>query len=133
VPWPGYAAWARENTFICATVETEEGIRNFDEIIAVEGVNAVGIGTFDLSVAMGFGGDYQHPKVVAKAAELSAAARARGLEIFGAVIEYSNLASELERLKSADARLVMYPGDRFLLSSIYKRAVASLSSWAGVE
>lgn len=43
-----------ENILVIPHIETEEAVQNFDEIINVEGVDAVFIGTTDLSVNMGY-------------------------------------------------------------------------------
>lgn len=121
-PWSEYAEFSNENMFICATIETVEGVRNHEEIMAVPGLDAISVGTFDLSLSMGHGSDYTHPEVVAVFEKLTAAARANGLEIMGAVLDYSRLEAELRRLTASGVRIILYPGDRFLLSSIYRSA-----------
>lgn len=130
-PWGEYAAWTRDNIFICGIVETELGLQNFDDIIAVEGVHAIAVGTFDLSVAMGYANDYKNPAIVSKFEELSSKIRAKGLDLMGSVLDYNHLEAEMERLKAADVRLVLYPGDRFLLSALYRSAVAGFAADAG--
>ena len=132
-PWPEYAAWARDNIFICGVVETERGFNEFDDIIAIEGVNAIAIGMFDLAVAMGRGGDYNHPDVVARFVDLAQRARSKNVDVMGAVMNYRQLDPELKRLRDAGVNIVIYPGDRFLLSSIFRDAVATLSHGPGDE
>lgn len=131
VSWSDYSAWANDNIFVCGIIETEMGVRNFDEIVAVEGVNAMAIGTFDLSVALGYLNDYKNPKIVSLFEDLSAKIRARGIELMGSVLDYNYLDAEMKRLKEADVRLVLYPGDRFLMSAMYRSAVAQFAQ--GVE
>lgn len=126
-PWSEYAEWSNDNMFICATIETMEGVRNYEEIIAVPGLNAISIGTFDLSLSMGHAGDYTHPDVTAVFERLSSDARAKGLDIMGAVLDYSRLETELDRLTASGVRIILYPGDRFLLSSIYRSAGQTLA------
>lgn len=54
---------ANQETMVIVLVEEPEGIAHLDEIIAVEGVDVVGIGDGDLSHAMGFVGDKANPKL----------------------------------------------------------------------
>ncbi len=126
-PWQDYADWSNANMFICAIIETVEGVRNFDEIISVPGLNAICIGTFDLGMSMGHGSNYDHPEVTATFNRLSTATRERGLELLGGVLDFNQLDAELESLTAAGVRLVLYPGDRFLLSALYRSAGQSLA------
>jgi 4-hydroxy-2-oxoheptanedioate aldolase len=45
-------------------VEDMEGVEHLDEILAVEGIDSIGIGASDLTASMGHPGDYDHPEVV---------------------------------------------------------------------
>jgi len=56
-------AQANEETMVIVLVEEPEGIENLDEIIAVEGVDVIGIGDGDLSHALGFVGDKSNPEL----------------------------------------------------------------------
>lgn len=58
--WGKFFRWSNRNTVIVPLIENEEGIRNFDEILAVPGIDWVGVGTFDLSHAMGYEGSREH-------------------------------------------------------------------------
>lgn len=54
---PDYLATADEQVLPIIQIETEEAVNNVEEIFAVDGIDAFFIGTFDLSVSMGFKGD----------------------------------------------------------------------------
>jgi 2-keto-3-deoxy-L-rhamnonate aldolase RhmA len=71
-----YLRRANEETFLSALVEESEGVRNLDAIMAVEGVDAVGIGAGNLSMSMGLPGQASHPDVkkIVLAAEARVAA-----------------------------------------------------------
>jgi 4-hydroxy-2-oxoheptanedioate aldolase len=58
--------YERENrrSVVMALVEDEEGIENLDEILAVDGLDAVVIGYGDLSLTMGYPGEKSHPDVL---------------------------------------------------------------------
>ena len=55
------AAANRRTTLFCQ-IETAEGAQNADAIAAVEGVDCLWVGHFDLSVSLGIPGQFDHPK-----------------------------------------------------------------------
>ena len=65
-------------TFVIAQIETVEGLRNVDAIAAVEGVDCVWLGHFDLTNFMGIPGQFQHPDYLAGIEAIVAAARRHG-------------------------------------------------------
>ena len=67
-----------ENTLVVVMVETEEAIKNVDEIAATEGVDVVHIGTNDLLTEMGMPGQFDHPKVAEMFAQVIAACQRHG-------------------------------------------------------
>jgi len=58
-----YLEKVNENIMLIAQIETLEAIKNLDEIISVEGVDALFIGPYDLATSLGYIGNPQHPKV----------------------------------------------------------------------
>lgn len=56
-----FTAANSRSTLFCQ-IETEEGVENADAIAAVEGVDALWVGHFDLSVSLGVPGDFEHRK-----------------------------------------------------------------------
>jgi 2-keto-3-deoxy-L-rhamnonate aldolase RhmA len=60
-----YTAAANRETLVCVQLEDAEGIRNADEIIAVDGVDVFFIGPSDLSQSMGHPGNPKAPEVAA--------------------------------------------------------------------
>jgi 2-keto-3-deoxy-L-rhamnonate aldolase RhmA len=60
-----FTAEANERTLIIAQIENREGIRNIDQILSVEGIDLAVMGPNDLSYDLGYGGEPDHPKVVA--------------------------------------------------------------------
>ena len=53
-----------DSLWIAGLVEDMEGVEHLDEILAVEGIDSIGIGASDLTASMGHPGDYDHPEVV---------------------------------------------------------------------
>ncbi len=60
-----YLERANEEICLIIQIESVEGLKNIDEIVAVDGVDAVFIGPSDLSASMGYIGNPGHPEVVA--------------------------------------------------------------------
>ncbi len=77
-----YFHQANEAVLVSALVEEIEGVNNLAEILAVEGVDIVGIGPGDLSMSMGLPGQPNHPAVrkLVDAAEARIAASGKTLD-----------------------------------------------------
>ena len=56
---------ANERTSVICLIETAEGAENVDAIAAIEGVDGLWVGHFDLSVSLGIPGEFNHPKFTA--------------------------------------------------------------------
>lgn len=72
---------ANHATAVIALVESQEGVRNFDAIVATPGLTAVFIGPVDLSVSMGLRGNASHPRVQEALAVMIAKANAAGVPV----------------------------------------------------
>ena len=81
-----YYKKANENVVVIIHIEGEEGIRNLDDILAVEGLDVIFIGPYDLSQSLGVPGDINNPLVVDKIKEVIEKTRKRGL-IVGTFVE----------------------------------------------
>lgn len=54
-------ASANEETLLIAQIETAAGVESADAIAAVEGIDVLWIGHFDLSASLGIPGQFEHP------------------------------------------------------------------------
>ena len=61
---PKFMRQANEHTMIIIMVEDDEAIENIDELVSVEGVDVVFIGTTDLSQALNIPGQVRHPEIL---------------------------------------------------------------------
>lgn len=68
-------AAANARTTIFCLIETADGAANVDGIAALEGVDGLWVGHFDLSVSLGIPGEFTHPKFTAAIDAIIAAAR----------------------------------------------------------
>ncbi len=71
-------AQANERTTLFAQIETRDGVRNADAIAAVDGVDCLWVGHFDLSVSLGVPGAFEHPDFLAAIDEVAAACGRHG-------------------------------------------------------
>ncbi len=126
--WRDYVAWTADNLVVAVLVETAEGLRNFDEIIAVPGLTMVAMGPFDLSMAMGHEGNWKHPEVRRKQEEMARLARARGLYVMASTFDSDpeDLRRQVEGWRELGVRLFAVSGDRFMLSSGFTAIVSTL-------
>lgn len=83
--WPapdeGYRQFADRNVVVIVIVEEAEAVDNIEEIAAVEGIDAIFIGTSDLSFSLGHGGEFDHPVVQQAIDKIAAAAKRHGVPL----------------------------------------------------
>ncbi len=63
-PAAEFTARRNEETLVAVQIETHAGLANREEILAVDGIDAVFIGPNDLSLSLGLPGQLDHPQVV---------------------------------------------------------------------
>ncbi len=73
-----YAATANDDLAVVVMIESRQGVENIDAILAVEGVDGVFIGPYDLSGSYGVPGQTAHPQVKAGCRRVLDACRAAG-------------------------------------------------------
>lgn len=81
IPWPDYMAQAREETMVVLQIEGKEGIENLDAIMAVDGVDVLFVGPFDLSTVLGISGQLDHPLLLDTVGEIVRRARAKNIAV----------------------------------------------------
>lgn len=75
---PRYMEEANRRTVIFAQIETREGVRNIDDILAAEGVDGVLVGPNDMACDCGTPGDFDTPEMRANLDAVAAAADRAG-------------------------------------------------------
>lgn len=61
----GYLGRARETINLTVQIESAEAVKNVEEIIATDGIDAIFVGPSDLAASMGLLGQQNHPDVIA--------------------------------------------------------------------
>lgn len=85
--WTKYATGANSNTLVLPLIESVEGITNYKDIIGVHGIDGFLLGPFDLSVALGVGGNVNHPRVLEKLDEIILYAASQGVPFVTTIFE----------------------------------------------
>ncbi len=71
-------AQANQRSVVIAMIETETGLANVDAIAAVEGIDVLWLGHFDLTSSLGIPGQTDHPDYLAAVSHIVAAATQYG-------------------------------------------------------
>ncbi|MBF0541695.1 MAG: 2,4-dihydroxyhept-2-ene-1,7-dioic acid aldolase [Nitrospirae bacterium] len=58
-----YKRFDREDSIIIVLIEHIDAVKNIEEILSVDGIDAFIIGPYDLSASMGMPGEFNHPEV----------------------------------------------------------------------
>jgi len=109
---PDYVATCADELLIACQIESATAVGNIDAILAVEGVDLLFIGPFDLSATMGRMGDLRHPEVAALIERAEAAILAAGRpmdtvphpgltwqDMFDRGYQFVNAGSDVSRLR----------------------------------
>lgn len=75
---PGYMRRCNADTMLIPQCETLGCLEHIEEITALDGVDGILIGPYDLSIAMGIDGQFQHPNFTAAVARILKACKANG-------------------------------------------------------
>ena len=73
-----YLRAANDGLLTVVQIETRQAVDNAAAIAAVEGVDVLFVGPFDLSIGLGIGGQFDHPQFLAALEQVVAGARAAG-------------------------------------------------------
>jgi 4-hydroxy-2-oxoheptanedioate aldolase len=126
--WRGYAGLQREHVGVIALVETAAGLAEIEEICAVEGLLALLVGPFDLSVSLGFAGDYLHPDVQAALDRMLAAARASSLPVIAPIFnpDAAEAARQRDEWRAKGASMFVIGTDKIIFADAVSRYAVAL-------
>ena len=119
---PEKLAAANERTTLFCQIETAEGAENADAIAAVDGVDVLWVGHFDLSVSLGIPGEFDNPKFL-KAIEQTVAATKKHKKSLGRLVPTTYLGIALYK-QGFD--FCCYSGDVWVLRDALTQAMNTL-------
>ncbi|GAB5467568.1 MAG: aldolase/citrate lyase family protein [Rhodospirillales bacterium] len=127
--WRDYVAQEEARVGAVALVESEAGYRNFAEIAAVEGLTAIMIGPFDLSVSMGLQGDWRAPRVVAAVREMIETAVAKGHRVVMPVFapDPAECARQIAGYRALGVESFVVGSDKILVAEAFARWTTTLT------
>ena len=117
-------ATANSETHLIAQIETAAGIENVDAIAAVEGIDVLWIGHFDLSNSLGIPGQFTHPRFQEAVDTVLAACR-RHRKVPGFM---AGSIADGKSLLDRGFRMLAYNGDLWLYQNALREGLSALSS-----
>lgn len=121
-----YIETADEEIMVIPQIETITAVNNIDEILSVEGIDAIVIGDWDLSSSMGYLNllgtpEYPHPKVREAIQKVRDKCRSAGIP----VVMFATNAEEANKLIDQGHTLICLGGD-IELYQIYKKELEKI-------
>lgn len=113
---------ANEEGLLIAQIETGLGVENADRIAAVEGIDVLWIGHFDLTNSLGIPGEFQHPEYLRSVDRVLAACRKHGK---AAGIMVGSVEEGRKHLELG-FRIVAYWGDLWIYKTALRQGLTAL-------
>ena len=113
---------ANDEVLLIAQIETAPGVESVEAIAAVEGIDVLWVGQYDLANSLGLPGQFDHPRVRGAVERVLAAARRHGK--VPAVLAMS--VEEGRAVLAQGFRCVAYGGDIWLYQQALRQGIAAL-------
>lgn len=120
LPMAEYVREANNETFVVIQLEDQKAVEKADEIVQVDGVDALMLGPADYSLSEGFPGDFSHP-AIREAADHVASVAARHGKHWGMPV-FSH--EHGEQLLELGARLLFQGADIVMLRQAFEAALS---------
>lgn len=123
--WATYTRAANRQVMVIPLLEEKETIDEVDGILAIDGIDAVFLGPFDYSVALGIpGANFDHPVMAAALERVVKLARARGKYVMTSV--GARIDTDYARMIfGAGVRLISYSADALVFLEACRAIVAT--------
>jgi 2-keto-3-deoxy-L-rhamnonate aldolase RhmA len=119
-------AAANRRTTVFMQIETAEGVENADAMAAIDGVDCLWIGHFDLSCSLGIPGEFTHPRFVAAVKTITKAVKKHGKSL-GRLVP--DVATGLA-LHADGFDFISYAGDVWVYQAAVAAGIAGLREGA---
>ncbi|MDQ2683918.1 MAG: aldolase/citrate lyase family protein [Chloroflexota bacterium] len=113
---------ANDNVFTMAQIETAKGVDNCEAIAAVEGIDCLWVGHFDLTASMGIAAQFDHPDFLAALDRVVAACNANG-KVAGIMAGTPAVGKQWQ---NRGFRAIAYSGDLWILQQAMAEGIAAL-------
>ena len=115
-----------DEIFLMAQIETARGVENCEAIAAVEGIDCLWVGHFDLTASMGIAAQFDHPDFLAALDRVVAACEANGKT---AGIMAGNVDAGRQWL-ARGFRAIAYSGDLWIYQQALAQGIGALRATA---
>ena len=115
---------ANSESLLIAQIETKRGVDNVDAIAAVEGIDVLWVGHFDLTNSLGIPGQFEHPEFKDALAKVLDACR-RHKKVPGFM---AGGISDGKALLDHGFRMIAYGGDLWLYQAAVREGIESLKN-----
>jgi 4-hydroxy-2-oxoheptanedioate aldolase len=121
--WQRFAEASNRGAVNVLLVEGAEGVEQFEQIVAVPGVDAIMLGPFDLSVALGVPGEIDHPRVMETFARMISTAGEKEIAVIPNVFaaEPAVAGEQTAHWRELGAGAVLVGTDKMLLADAFRR------------
>jgi len=116
-----------KRTCFIALIETVQGVEDVNKIAALDGVDGLLIGHFDLSLCLGIPGEFEHPTFTAAVEKIKAAAKTSNICLGRMAMSPDEVA--LYYAEGFDFQL--YSGDIWVLQAAYANAISAARKLVG--
>lgn len=113
---------ANREGIVIALIETRRGVENVDRIAAVEGIDVLWLGHFDLTASLGIAGQFDHPEYQRSVDRIVAAAHAQGK---AAGFMFKSV-DEGQMMLARGFRCLAYWGDLWLFQQALSQGVSAV-------
>jgi len=120
---PDYFATANREIFLAVQIETQQGVDNVDDILSVEGIDAVFLGPYDLSINLGVPTKWDDPIFTGAVRTILETA------IKHNVTPGVLAPTEWQKRLKEGFRMIMVPGDYALLQNAAKQALKEMQDY----
>jgi 2-keto-3-deoxy-L-rhamnonate aldolase RhmA len=115
-----YVGSGGRELLVCAMIESAEGVDNVGEIAAIDGIDVIQVGPFDLSCELGIPGQFEHPDFRDALRRIEAGTSAADKILGGVPLPGLGLGDLLER----GYRMITLGADVAMLAGALKDALA---------
>jgi 2-keto-3-deoxy-L-rhamnonate aldolase RhmA len=120
---------ANDNLLVIAQIETAEGLANVESIAAVDGVDALWMGQFDLTASLGIPAQFDHPKFLDASRRIVEAAQRHNKAATLAVMSVEDLCAG----PANGYRLLIYAADLWIYQQALRRCFRAIRDTLGGE
>ena len=119
-----FMANSNEKLMVIPQCETAESLEHIEEIAALEGLDGIFVGPFDLSISMGIPARFEHPDFLAALERIYAACRAADKPVY----VYTNDAAESRRRLASGIAGVACSLNSVELIKVYRQLVQDIGA-----